>query len=283
METKKIIGIYKITSPTGKVYIGQSVNIERRFRNYKLVKCEEQIRLYNSFKKHGVNNHIFEIIEECSIELLNKKERYWQDEYNVLLEGLNCRLTLSDNFSGYMSDDTKERMKENHWSRKMKSKRIGTKLPQEVKEKIRGTNKLIFSGKGNPMYGKFGKDHPATGKGKIIQQYDFNKNLIDEGTRDHFMKIGFKTDSLYNCCLMLRKTHKNYIWKYKDDDLFVWPALNNKSKMRGRIVIKMDCNNNIIEEGSMAFFKKQGYSASGISNVCYNRHRTHLGYFWKLK
>jgi hypothetical protein len=30
----KQIGIYKITSPTKRVYIGQSVNIERRFNTY---------------------------------------------------------------------------------------------------------------------------------------------------------------------------------------------------------------------------------------------------------
>jgi len=28
------IGIYKITSPTGKIYVGQSCNIERRFNTY---------------------------------------------------------------------------------------------------------------------------------------------------------------------------------------------------------------------------------------------------------
>jgi hypothetical protein len=30
-----IVGIYKITSPSGKVYIGQSINIERRIKEYK--------------------------------------------------------------------------------------------------------------------------------------------------------------------------------------------------------------------------------------------------------
>ena len=29
-----MIGIYKITSPTNRVYIGQSVNIKKRFRSY---------------------------------------------------------------------------------------------------------------------------------------------------------------------------------------------------------------------------------------------------------
>lgn len=29
-----MIGIYKITSPSGKVYIGQSVNIKERFKSH---------------------------------------------------------------------------------------------------------------------------------------------------------------------------------------------------------------------------------------------------------
>lgn len=32
---KSIIGIYKITNPKGKSYIGQSINIYRRFKEYK--------------------------------------------------------------------------------------------------------------------------------------------------------------------------------------------------------------------------------------------------------
>ncbi len=39
-----MIGIYKITSPTGRIYIGQSTNMEKRFVSYKkmYVKNKEQ-------------------------------------------------------------------------------------------------------------------------------------------------------------------------------------------------------------------------------------------------
>ena len=60
-----MVGIYKITSPSGRVYIGQSVNIEKRFLSYsKLLRCKTQIKLFRSFLKYGVINHIFETIEE---------------------------------------------------------------------------------------------------------------------------------------------------------------------------------------------------------------------------
>ena len=56
-----MIGIYKITSPTNKVYIGSSNNIFNRWCSYKNLKCLTQTKLYRSFLKHGVDNHVFEI------------------------------------------------------------------------------------------------------------------------------------------------------------------------------------------------------------------------------
>lgn len=84
------VGIYKITSPSNRVYIGQSKCIRRRFRMYNNLACEKQIKLYNSLSFHGVNNHTFEVIQECEIDELNKLERYYQELYNSVEKGLNC-------------------------------------------------------------------------------------------------------------------------------------------------------------------------------------------------
>ncbi len=102
-------GIYKITSPTGKVYVGQSVNIESRFRQYKssLANSRSQIALYNSFLRHGTANHSFTIVEECEIKNLNNRERYWQDYYNVLEEGLNCVLQSTTETRRVLSEELK--------------------------------------------------------------------------------------------------------------------------------------------------------------------------------
>jgi len=106
-----MIGIYKITSPSNRVYIGQSINIEKRFKEYSILRnCKLQIKLYRSFLKHGVNNHKFEILEECLIEELNDKERYYQDTYLVLKSGLNCYLTKSKSKTGKASEETKLKM-----------------------------------------------------------------------------------------------------------------------------------------------------------------------------
>lgn len=55
-------GIYKITSPTGKVYIGQSYDIPKRLSQYKNLHCKDQQRIYNSLMKHGVDAHSFGVL-----------------------------------------------------------------------------------------------------------------------------------------------------------------------------------------------------------------------------
>jgi group I intron endonuclease len=52
-------GIYKITSPTKKVYIGQSKDIIKRFKSYNQKLGKGQPRLNNSFLKYGIKNHVF--------------------------------------------------------------------------------------------------------------------------------------------------------------------------------------------------------------------------------
>lgn len=105
-----MIGIYKITSPSGKVYIGQSKNIPQRLWKYKKLKCESQVKLYRSLKKYGVNNHTFEIIHECEIDDLNRLERYYQELFNCVDHGLNCFYTQADELPRVLSKDTEMRM-----------------------------------------------------------------------------------------------------------------------------------------------------------------------------
>lgn len=104
-----MIGIYKITSPSKRFYIGQSVNIEKRFCSYKRLGCKGQPKLYNSFKKYGVENHTFEIIQECDVSELNDLERYYQDLYCVLVNGLNLKLTKCSDRSGHHSIESASR------------------------------------------------------------------------------------------------------------------------------------------------------------------------------
>jgi hypothetical protein len=118
-----MIGVYKITSPTGKIYIGQSVDIKKRWKdNYKTLNCKGQTRLYNSLKKYGPENHKFEIIEECEVENLIQRETYWKLFYKVLeIPSLCCKI---DGNGGNLSQETKDKISEGMLKANIKRSKI---------------------------------------------------------------------------------------------------------------------------------------------------------------
>jgi group I intron endonuclease len=145
-----MIGIYKVTSPVGRVYIGQSTDIDYRFSCYKRLKCKPQLRIYNSFMKYGVDNHVFEILEECSADSLNERERHWQDFYNVLgKEGLNCLLVSTESLQKVLSDEMKSRISNSltgfrhtdESKTKISKGLTGRPVSEETRRKISESNK----------------------------------------------------------------------------------------------------------------------------------------------
>lgn len=88
----RICGIYKITSPSGKIYIGQSTDIKSRKKHYKYSIKPNQRHLYNSITKYGWDAHKFEIVEECIPEKLNDLEVYYIKFFNSFESenGMNC-------------------------------------------------------------------------------------------------------------------------------------------------------------------------------------------------
>jgi hypothetical protein len=85
-----MIGIYKIINPEGKIYIGLSKNIKKRWLDYKnLTSMSNNSVLKESLKKYGYNNHTFEIKEECTLEELRSREKFWINYYQSNKIGLN--------------------------------------------------------------------------------------------------------------------------------------------------------------------------------------------------
>lgn len=88
-----MIGIYKITNKkTKKSYIGQSNDIERRFKEHQTKGEKSRIPVDIAIKKYGKDNFLYEIIEECNIEDLNQKETYWIQYFDTVNNGYNCNL-----------------------------------------------------------------------------------------------------------------------------------------------------------------------------------------------
>lgn len=90
MNKDIITGIYKITNKINhKVYIGQSQNIFKRWDEHRYSRNCDERPLYRAFRKYGLENFIFEIIEICAIEELNEKEIFWIQYYDSYNKGYN--------------------------------------------------------------------------------------------------------------------------------------------------------------------------------------------------
>ena len=88
--------IYKITNDINqKIYIGKTTlpSVEERFKqhcNDCSKRTEEHRPLYSAMKKYGIEHFHIEIIEECPIQNLEEKERYWIEKLGSFKEGYNA-------------------------------------------------------------------------------------------------------------------------------------------------------------------------------------------------
>lgn len=91
--SEKKCGIYRITCLTNdKSYIGQSVDIRDRWKQHiktALAHTSTSNKLYQEMKQQGIENFIFEVVEEVTRPQLNEREVYWIDFYKTRDWGLN--------------------------------------------------------------------------------------------------------------------------------------------------------------------------------------------------
>ena len=202
-----MIGIYKIANPDNKVYIEQFINIERRKNEY--IKCKrlKQPKLHNSFKIYSFEDHIFEIIEECSLEQLNERETFWKKYYVGLLGWENMLFyQLVDGGGGIKSDETKHKMSLYAQNR---TKEHNLKISQNLKGYKQTPEHCL--NKSKAMAGK-------KVRCKSVIQYDLNGKLIKEWPSAKEACLYFNPKDLNGvsvACLGKQKTAFGFKWKYK--------------------------------------------------------------------
>jgi len=230
---KTICGIYKITNPKGKIYIGQSINIEKRWYSYKSpdLRCMG-IKVYNSIKKYGIENHKMEILETCEPSKLKELEIHYKILFNSVNTGLNCK--IDDDRYGPHTEKTKklisERCKEaakrriytDEWRLKMKLKKTNhpcyknLERNKKIGDAHRGkvvseeTKRKIYT---NDVWIRKNKELHKSQQKSIIQ-LDKNNNIIKvwESITSARKTLNIKTiDGVLN---RSRKTAGGFIWKY---------------------------------------------------------------------
>ena len=188
-----IYALYNVAS--GKIYIGQTRNLERRkrdhFRNLRKGTHHNKY-LQHAFNHDGEQNFKFVIVEKCPIEELDKKERYYIEKYQLM-----------DNQLGYNLEN-------------------GGNVGKEVSELVREAKR----GKNNPMYGK--KLPPSRVEAMRIrnrcQGSSLNETQVEE------IKLALLGDASERELGDKYQVSKAVICKIKTGKNFSWvrPELNEK-------------------------------------------------------
>ena len=83
-----MIGIYKITNKFNNMsYVGQSEDVEKRLNSHK--KHYENSIIDNEIARIGIENFTFEILEECELKELNRRESYYINKFDSIENGYN--------------------------------------------------------------------------------------------------------------------------------------------------------------------------------------------------
>jgi len=201
----KIVGIYKITSPTGKIYIGQSWDIISRFGQHRREKRPILV-LNRSILKHGAHSHTFEIVHTLPFDVtqsvLDIYEQIYIDAYKSC--GSNLLNMKDAGSTGKMSVDARKRMSiankgRKPWNIGMKGAYTPT---QETRDKIgkghlgrKNTAETIAKMKDKAT----GRKHTEESKAKMSEQRKGNpgyrlgqKNSPEHIEKTRLSKIGFK-------------------------------------------------------------------------------------------
>lgn len=86
------IGIYGFMKDSKIVYIGKSINIEKRIqRHFQELKNQKHsnIHFQRSFNKYGENAFSWTILESCEEKDLNEMEKHYIDSFEMLSKGYN--------------------------------------------------------------------------------------------------------------------------------------------------------------------------------------------------
>ena len=109
-----ICGIYCIENMANhKKYVGQSIDIYRRWKDHKRElkgNRHRNIYLQRAWNKYGENNFSFYIIEECSKNMLDEKEKFYTAEFNCMDPRYGYALESGGNVNKKLSKETRDKI-----------------------------------------------------------------------------------------------------------------------------------------------------------------------------
>lgn len=238
-------GIYKITlnnldsEYNNKSYIGQSLDIYSRWDAECRPRTIDKMLFQNCMKKYGFNSFIFEIIEECSIDIINEREEYYIKQLNTLYpNGFNFDSGGKSN--KVVHEDT--RKKQSDAKKGEKNPWFGKGNPPAIKALIASSKGKVVSQETREKQSESAKNKEVKSiitpgmlkkatesKHKAVKQYKLESGeLINEfpSLLEASEKTNIKRSSIGSCCnkRALSTYIKNeegiierFIWKFSNE------------------------------------------------------------------
>ena len=232
------------------VYIGSSIEVERRWRQHKQASINEDDHHYNyplmkAFRQFGIDNFSFEIVETCKdYKEMIKAEHNWIIKENcVEPNGYN----QTDNTDSPMFDP-----------------RVAKKMSDTKREK----------------YGK--KVCEIDKNNQILMSWE---SLAEAGEQ-----TGLDRYKISNVCNGIRLTTGNRIFRFLDENKNIIEPIKkvnqtqtNRITKTSRKVGAYDKNNNLIKAFDSLQLAAQfcGGNSSTIAAVCRGKRNTHKNYIWR--
>lgn len=209
--------IYLVKNQQNKiVYVGQQIGT-KSINEYK----GSGLLLNRAYKKYGENYFKREIIEYCSVDELNNKEKLYIKQYNTKFpHGYNLT-DGGDGMKGYQYNDNQKQ--------NISEAKTGQKYPKEHGDKIRQAklgkkrdqetiNKIIQTkaSKHNIQSNLDLKGQYKSNSQKSILQYDLQGNLLNEyqSAQEAGRCLNKSGNQIADCASGRQKTAYGYIWKY---------------------------------------------------------------------
>jgi group I intron endonuclease len=184
------------------MYVGQSVNIERRLSVHKA-----KLRHQNHWNKHlqaswnlnGEESFAFKILEKCSEELLSKVERLWIEKLNLCDNSQGFNLTDGGE-GGRMTPEVRKKMSEKAKGRK--GYWTGKVIPEEARKKMSEAAK------------RRGCCKPT--KVVIHLESGIKYKSCAEAARSLFPDIPAAVDVIYKVAKGIKPHYRKTTWKFED-------------------------------------------------------------------
>lgn len=271
-----MIGIYKITNKlNGQCYIGQSINIARRWKEHIQASISKNSRLYIAMRKYTIENFTFEIVEECSEEQLNEKEKYWINYYDSYNNGYNM---TQGGESGKKADYK-------YLVSQYKIYKTTKKTAEACGCNYHTVSNALQFFNIKPNY------NGSNGQKRAIKQIDpVSLKVIDvfDSIAEAQKKFNVSSNTAISKALKDKKIAYGYFWLDEMDDISCLQSKQPKTSYKNNKILQIDKNNDIIlnEYNNIKealLFLNKPLNSTNIYRVLKGERKTAYGYRWKLK